>query len=492
MRPIVGALMVMIFRTSQVLFLVVAAVGLGSLACSERTPAEPTTRCTIAISPASLSFGNEGGPGTVTISAAAGCAWSATSSGAWLTVTEGSSGTGAGSVKYTVSANASTQGRSGTLTIGGQSHGITQSGQSACTFDVSPLTPLFGSAGGSGSIAVATAGTCAWTATTTDSWLTILSGASSQGNGAVSYTVAPYTGTAARTGTLRVAGVDVQITQTPTSCTFDVSPQSASFGSNGGQGTTTVSAPASCSWTASTSDAWLTMLSGATGQGNGTVTYAVSTSTQTAARTGVIHVAGVDVRVTQTGNTSLCEYQIAPVAVSPCMVAMTTTVTVTTAASCPWTAEPNVAWITLTGGPSGLGSGTVSLSVSSNFDAPRQCLVMVRWPTPTLGQNVQVAQAGCHYAVVPETLSVGSAGGSGTVNVLQESEPNTCGGPLQNGCVWTPVADVTWITITNPGSHQGDDAVRFTVSANSGTSSRTGTIAVKGNALTITQAGTRP
>jgi hypothetical protein len=470
--------------------LVAAAVGLGLYACSERTPAGPTTNCTIAISPANVSFGNEGGPGTVAVSTSAGCTWTAAASGGWITIAEGASGTGSGSVKYTVAANTSGQSRTGTLTVGGQAHGITQAGQGACTFNVSPLTPLFGSAGGSGSIAVATTGTCAWTATTTDSWLTILGGASGQGNGAVSYTVAPYTGTTGRTGTIRVAGVDVQITQTPTSsCTFDVSPQSASFGSNGGQGTTTVSAPASCSWTASTSDAWLTIVSGATGQGNGTVTYAAATSSQTAARTGVIHVAGVDVRVTQTGNTSLCEYQVAPVAVSPCMIAMTTTVTVTTAASCPWTAEPNVGWITLSEGQSGLGSGTVSFSVSSNYDAPRQGIVMVRWPTPTLGQNVQVAQAGCHYAVSPDTMSVSAAGGSGTVNVLQESDPNTCGGPLQNGCVWTPVADVSWITITNPGSHQGDDTVRFTVSSNSGTSSRTGTITVKGKVLTITQSG---
>jgi hypothetical protein len=56
--------------------------------------------------------------------------------------------------------------------------------------------------------------------------------------------------------------------------------------------------------------------------------------------------------------------------------------------------------------------------------------------------------------------------------------------------VWTAVSDVAWITITNPGSHQGDDPFRFTVATNGGTSARTGTITVRNKLVTITQSGT--
>ena len=51
---------------------------------------------------------------------------------AWITVTSGSSGTGNGTVSYTVAANTSTTSRTGTLTIAGLTATVTQAG--ACTY----------------------------------------------------------------------------------------------------------------------------------------------------------------------------------------------------------------------------------------------------------------------------------------------------------------------------------------------------------------------
>ena len=55
---------------------------------------------------------------------------------------------------------------------------------------------------------VSTASGCAWTTTSNASWISITSGASGSGNGAVSFSVTANTG-AARTGTLTIAGRDV-------------------------------------------------------------------------------------------------------------------------------------------------------------------------------------------------------------------------------------------------------------------------------------------
>ncbi|MDG4551262.1 MAG: BACON domain-containing carbohydrate-binding protein [Candidatus Contendobacter sp.] len=83
--------------------------------------------CSQAITPTSQTFEYLGGAGTVTVSAPAGCAWTAQSHNSdWLTITAGTSGTGPGTTTYTVTANASGAKRTGILTIAGQTHTVTQ------------------------------------------------------------------------------------------------------------------------------------------------------------------------------------------------------------------------------------------------------------------------------------------------------------------------------------------------------------------------------
>jgi hypothetical protein len=82
---------------------------------------------------------------------------------------------------------------------------------------VSPANMAFSSSGNTGSVTVtknlsATA-PCDWNAVSNNSFITIDSGASGNGNGTVNFTVAPNTTGVARVGTLTVAGRNVTITQ---------------------------------------------------------------------------------------------------------------------------------------------------------------------------------------------------------------------------------------------------------------------------------------
>jgi hypothetical protein len=83
----------------------------------------------------------------------------------------------------------------------------------ACTYSISPTSQSFSSSGGSGSVTVATQTSCVWGATSNAAWLTITSGSSGSGNGAVSYSVAPNTGSNPRTGTLTIAAQTLTVTQ---------------------------------------------------------------------------------------------------------------------------------------------------------------------------------------------------------------------------------------------------------------------------------------
>jgi hypothetical protein len=128
------------------------------------------------------------------------------------------------------------------------------------------------------------------------------------------------------------------------------------------------------------------------------------------------------------------------------------------------------------------------MQFGENYDAPRDGIVMVRWPTPTAGQNIRIAQAGCTYAVSQSSFAFAPAGGTGTFNVIQQSIPNTCGGATQDRCIWSAVSDVPWITVSGSMPRAGDDRVSFTVAANSTGAPRTGRITVRGHVVAITQA----
>jgi len=463
-------------------------LAIAASACDRENPLDPS--CAIMLDPAALAFPSEGGTGVVKVtSSTAQCDWTAAASVPWIAVVSGAAGTGSGLVSYTVAPNSTASARTGALAVGTQVHTITQDARSACAYDVAPSSASFDAAGAQGTLAVTTTPACAWTAATSETWITIVSGASGQGNGTVTYAVAKHSGAATRSGVILVAGREFQVTQAAPGCSFAVSPQGAAFGSDGGQGSVTVSAPAGCTWTASSDASWLSITQGGSSQGDGAVTYSVAKQTTADARVGTMRVAGVDVRIVQSGDALLCQYSVAPVTFNPCMPASTLTTTVTTGLSCPWTASANASWLAIGTGQAGTGSGTITFSTSENYDAPRTGAIMVRWPAATQGQNVQIDQAGCVYAVSRSSFMFSAEGGIDTFNVLQQSDPYTCGGALQDGCVWTATADVPWIVITSPGPRKGDDQVRFAVSANTTGVTRSGTIRVKDKMVVITQPG---
>ncbi|OYT68769.1 MAG: hypothetical protein CFK52_14430, partial [Chloracidobacterium sp. CP2_5A] len=81
-----------------------------------------------------------------------------------------------------------------------------------CASAVAPTTASFSALGGEGVVTVTAAGDCTWRAVSNVPWITILSGATGSGNGAVTYRVAAHRGRQ-RSGTLTVSGRAVTITQ---------------------------------------------------------------------------------------------------------------------------------------------------------------------------------------------------------------------------------------------------------------------------------------
>jgi hypothetical protein len=85
--------------------------------------------CSYSITPQTQSFPANGGSSTVNVAATStSCAWTAQANVAWLTITTGTSGTGNGTVSYTVAANNTPDPRTGTLTLAGRTFTVTQPG----------------------------------------------------------------------------------------------------------------------------------------------------------------------------------------------------------------------------------------------------------------------------------------------------------------------------------------------------------------------------
>jgi hypothetical protein len=87
---------------------------------------QPPPSCTYSLDPAIRIFKAKGGGGTVKVTTAKGCPWTATSGVDWVEVKGDSSGTESHDVHYEVERNRSGFGRSGSITIAGQTHLILQ------------------------------------------------------------------------------------------------------------------------------------------------------------------------------------------------------------------------------------------------------------------------------------------------------------------------------------------------------------------------------
>ncbi len=100
------------------------------------------TTCYFSLPSASQAFAASGGSGTVSVTAPAGCSWTAVNDATWVSIAPGG-GSGNGTVAVTVAANPSSAARSTTLTIANQPYSVTQarSGSTgSCTASV-PTTP---------------------------------------------------------------------------------------------------------------------------------------------------------------------------------------------------------------------------------------------------------------------------------------------------------------------------------------------------------------
>ena len=255
-------------------------------------------------------------------------------------------------------------------------------------------------------------------------------------------------------------------------CAVAVSAPPSAIGPAGGTGTISVDTARECQWSASAEATWLTIMSGATGQGTSTVPFSAAPNRSTSTRRGTIAVNGQRAEITQEAAT--CSASVSPATLSVGAAGDNVGIAVTEQEFCAWTAVARVSWIAVTSSGDGTGNGEVRISVAANTGPQRSGSVDVAGREVVITQAAAPAQ--CSFGIAPANLSSGAAGDSATVTVT--ASPN---------CAWAAISEDPWITVRAGATGVGNGTVTLQVASNSG-AARTGRVTIAGQTYTVTQA----
>ncbi len=285
--------------------------------------------------------------------------------------------------------------------------------------------------------------------------------ASTANTGSYSWTVPSTAATACKVRVSDAAAAtvsdtsDANFTITATSgCSYSLNPSSRSFSTSGGTGSVSVAAGSGCAWTAVSNVPWITITSGASGNGNGTVNFTVAATSTS--RNGTITIGGQTFTVTQSPSTGISTDLFIPIALSSSGVGgsfYTTETTFTNRGTS--TAQVDLTYTAAFGG----GSGTATLSLPpgqtvvsdeiahlrslgvplpdsgnrggtlrariSNLSSASAASVIARTATEVRnGSGELIGRAGLAYAAIPITSSSASGLTDGGVSDGQPNRAN--------------------------------------------------------------------
>ena len=276
------------------------------------------------------------------------------------------------------------------------------------------------------------------------------------------------------TSALGCSSTDTTTAPTAPKCGVSLTLKQASMEPTGGAGSVTVTTQPECAWTAASEAPWITGVTPASGQGSGEVQFQVAPNPNGTAREGTIVLNDIRARVSQTG--AECDVTISPANQSLSATTGSGTIAVAAPAGCAWSASSNAAWLVITSGASGSGSGTVAFQATANTGGARTGAISVAGRSFELTQQA-VGTPACQFSIQPSSVSLGAAGGLSPITVQAST-----------GCAWTSSSQAGWVTFSGASGGTSNGVVTIIAAANTG-ASRSGNVTIAGQALTVTQQG---
>jgi hypothetical protein len=457
-----------------------------------KTPVSPTTNClaiggTVEQLTLSTSTSIINVPKTsnyeISTAVTSNTDWTATSDQNWLTVN--SAGNGNGTLTCTTtSLNPLITERIATVTLSAK--GLTDRTVTVvqavgdATLSVStPTANVSKIENSSASLDVTSNST--WTATSDQNWLTVPSGATGNGTLTCTATANPTINIRTAIVTLKAAGASdriVTVTQEAGDATLLVSSTTANV-TKTANSSAIIDITSNSTWTATSDQNWLTVPSGATGNGTLTCTSTLANPTITT-RSAIVTLkaTGVSdkiVTVTQeagdaTLSVSAITANVTKTANSSAIIDITSNTT--------WTATSDQTWLTATSGATG--NGTLTCTAAAN-------------PTINIRTAIVTLKAtGASDKIVTVTQEAGDATllvSSTTANVTKTANSSAIIDITSNS-TWTATSDQTWLTATSGAT--GNGTLTCTATANPTIIIRTAIVTLKATGasdkiVTVTQ-----
>jgi len=345
-----------------------------------------------------------------------------------------------------------------TATIAGLALVLCCASSSFAQITIDPPTRTFGKDGGGGS--VLTAGSGAWTATTVANWLTITPRTNGVAGESCIYVVSANFSADTRQGVIVIGGNNHTVTQTGYDATL--TPQSVTCTIAGYTGTINVAVAAGVSWSAATTQSWITVHT-PSGIGNGSVLYTVAPYGGVVTRVGTIIVGSKTFVVTQTGT----DVNISPLSVDKLYSSDIIQVSVTALVGTHWTVTPNNLWITVVDAGNGFGDSVITLAIGTNPSyAPRVGTVSIGSATFTIRQD---GVRNPSLDITPTSATADPNGALG--NIAVSATPDS---------PWNSHSQAGWLIIASGTNGSGNGNINYVVSANPTVTTRVGTILVNG------------
>ncbi|MCB1229279.1 MAG: hypothetical protein KDN19_03380 [Verrucomicrobiae bacterium] len=388
--------------------------------------------------------------------------WSVVESLPWASVSP-TSGSGDDVVTVTVLANSTTTSRNGTITIGGETHDLTQQGAPPSTA-ITPTTKTVTSTSQPYSISVVS--NTSWSVTESLDWVSV-SPTSGSGNALLTVTVSANPDTTQRNGDIDIGGQTHSLTQQAAPPTTSIAPTSKTVSTAAQSYDITVTS--NTSWSVSESLSWASV-SPTSGTGNDTVTVSVTENTIVASRNGNLDIGGQTHSLTQQGVPPVTT--IDPTTKNVDETAQTYTIDVTSNTS--WTVSESLAWASVSP-TSGTGNDTLTVTIAENTStSSRNGTLTIGTESHALTQDGAPPQTSIDLA----SKNVDATAQSYQIQVTSNTN-------------WSVTESLDFVTVTPP-SGNGNDTVTVTVAENTSTNSRGGDLDIGGQTHSLTQDGVPP
>src|SRR5690349_5451317 len=133
---------------------------------------------------------------------------------------------------------------------------VTAPAVARCQANVGMSSSTFAATGGTGSVSIGITRDCSWKAATPVNWITFTSSVEGQGEGTVTFNVAPNADPVTRQASISVAERNVSISQQPAPCSYAIGGVPTVLTAQAGSAEIDLRTHAACSWTAASESSW--------------------------------------------------------------------------------------------------------------------------------------------------------------------------------------------------------------------------------------------